>query len=490
MHSSSQPTKAIQNRKQNSARIELSNLERPIPDNTRQVLLTSTDQNKKLTDLNPCKIEIGLIELCGEVEKLDYLKSGSIMVTTKSLKQTQLLLKTKSIPKYDIPVSAGVAWNRQLTYGRLYAREFGHDTTLDELLKYLEPHNVVGIRKLFRDPSKEHIPLFVLTFLGPRPEKIKLGSIQYDIDIYIPSPIKCRNCWRIGHLSVNCRSRETCKYCSSIEHKSESCTATVKKCINCRDQHDSCSIQCPRYIQELDICKLTAERGISFIEARNILRPKTNQNVQLPSQTEYPSLPQTHPRPNIVQRLKSLNQNIANKPTTSQYLPNTILNHSNNTTSSARNFPTIIPDTPTQHTSYSEVLLSQTQSDDEIPPGQQTNPNHASQRRKTPNNTPRLPLLDIPDPSYSIPNPYYDAHHPYAQSSFENQNLTRIPTEIQNPVKVLHSIIPQILPHIITLLFATQLTDKIVAITKIGQILELDDIVKSTLTNLNLSSRS
>ena len=78
----------------NSARIDLNSME-SLPDDTKQVILTSLHETKLITSVNPCKMEISLKELCGDTEKLEYLKSGSIIVPTKSIDQTKKLLNAK-----------------------------------------------------------------------------------------------------------------------------------------------------------------------------------------------------------------------------------------------------------------------------------------------------------------------------------------------------------------------------------------------------------
>ena len=473
---------------QNRARVNLDNIE-TLPENTKQVMITSLLENRAITSLNPCKIELGLKELLGGIEKLEYLKSGSIIVTTKSFAQTKKLLSAQKIPKYDIPIKATVAWNRQLTYGKIYAEEFSNDT-LQELLEYLTPHGVVNVRKLFRDPARAHVPLFVLTFIGAAPTHIILGSIRYSVDKYIPNVLRCRNCHRFGHTTLNCKSRTTCKKCSSIEHGTENCISVTPKCINCQGEHDSCSTSCPKFILERNICKLTADRGISFTEARNILRPRTtqpdrNQNSIIMSQSEFPNLSHSQNRTNSSQRSNHSNNS-------SQITNNSVINSTQKSNNKSRTNGTrsIIPATPTQYNMYSQVLHSQ--DEDDIPPGQITNPNYC--RGNTNLNDSFNLIMPDSELNNSLPNPYHidnlhrnSTNRIAAEHTPENRNNSLSNSSLNT---TLQTILPQILPHLITILFATQLTDRIEAITKIGQLLNLDEIVNATLSGLNLSSRS
>ena len=83
----------------------------------------------------------------GPIHTIDYLHSGSLILTTKTFNQVSLLLDTSHLPTSKIPITSTVAWNQQFTYGKLYDREFSFDS-LETTLEYLRPHNVVAIRRL------------------------------------------------------------------------------------------------------------------------------------------------------------------------------------------------------------------------------------------------------------------------------------------------------------------------------------------------------
>ena len=92
----------------NSARIDLDSMEL-LPDDTKQVILTNLHETRLITSLISCKMEISLKELYGDIEKFEYLKFGSIIVTTKSIDRSKKLLKGKVLPKYEMPIRVGVA---------------------------------------------------------------------------------------------------------------------------------------------------------------------------------------------------------------------------------------------------------------------------------------------------------------------------------------------------------------------------------------------
>ena len=198
---------------QQSVQVDLDTIDTDhLPSTANEVILASDDPQRPITHTNPHKLQIAIDAICGPVTRVEYLKNQTVIITTNTAEQTKLLLDTKYLPNLQLSVHATIAWQRQFTYGKLYAEEFRHDS-LSDLLEILRPHKVVKLRKLFSDPAKAHVPLYVLTFLGPTPQSITIGYVKFPVDKYTPAPLRCRNCWRLRHPTSKCRSLPTCNYC-------------------------------------------------------------------------------------------------------------------------------------------------------------------------------------------------------------------------------------------------------------------------------------
>ena len=236
--------------------------------------------------------------LLGPIHTIEYLCSGSLLLTTNTLNQVSSPLEATHLPTFKIPITSTVAWNKQLTYGKLYTREFSFDT-LETTLGYLRPHNVVAIR-VFRPSSSASSHFYVLTFLSPTPSKLQVGYSIYTIDRYASQPLRCYHCWRFRHSAAQCRSRAFCSFCcSSSLHIKYAVTATAPKCINCAGSHPSNSATCPIFAYEQEICHVQASARISFLHARSRVaesrakRPNTPlpPEDKIPHITSLPSLP-------------------------------------------------------------------------------------------------------------------------------------------------------------------------------------------------------
>lgn len=73
-----------------------------------------------------------------------------------------------------------------MSQGKLYAPELQNET-LEDILDILKPIGAVSIKKLFSDPNKAAVPLFVVTFLGQAcPDKVTIGYRINKIDKFYP----------------------------------------------------------------------------------------------------------------------------------------------------------------------------------------------------------------------------------------------------------------------------------------------------------------
>jgi hypothetical protein len=272
------------------------------PDSTRQVYISSSSTPiRYLSKLNPIKVATEIDKLCGEVLRVDYKPSGSLLITTHTLAQVRSLLAATSF--CTIPVQVTIAWTSQTSQGKIFAPEFLGDS-IEDLLQILQPSGVVAIRKLYQDPKKSNSPLYVLKFLNAtRPIKLKVGYCQYNVDPYYPSPVRCNKCFIWGHPTKYCKSPQSCMRCGSRTHVSADCGAEHPTCSNCKGPHLSTHKQCPSYETEKAICKYSAEHGVSFKEARSAVNGHTTaqeMNQQPPPNVQssrvFPTLsqPQRH----------------------------------------------------------------------------------------------------------------------------------------------------------------------------------------------------
>ena len=229
----SNPDETISNHNIINAKINLDELS-SLPANVNQVIIASTDSSRKLSSLNPLQLKAGIEETCGPVEKAEYLKSGGIMITVKKQEQIREIKQCRSFR--NIPIASKIAWTSQFTYRKIWCPYLSQET-IPGILEMLKDQNVIAVRKFFSD-ERQNLPLYVLTFLGPAPDKLTLGYELIELVRYTPSPMQCKNCWRFGHIAKACRSKSVCKCCASVFHETDKCPVDDgnKKCVSCKGQ--------------------------------------------------------------------------------------------------------------------------------------------------------------------------------------------------------------------------------------------------------------
>ena len=517
-----------------NAKIDLNNLPE-IPSNVDQIIIASTDTNRKLTTFNPQKIKVGIETICGgPVKMAEYQRSGSILVTVNNNEQLNKIKNAETFPILSIPIITKIAWTNQFTYGKLWAPELQRDS-LKEILDMFESQNVIGVRKLFGDPNKADCPLFVLTFLGPIPRALKLGYQMLRIEKFLPRPLQCRKCYRFGHATNSCRSKEACSRCASSTHTLKDCTSSITECINCKGTHEATDKNCPKYIFENDVCYLTADRGISFAEARALKRnnnrnPTTttdlsashpqNRHITIVPNTPTPTCPETTSCSQFppLQRKILTRQKIQNPPNSqlfanySQIAANSQLAANSQIAANSQMHAMQQTNIANSQSNLFTQHEHETQdSQDYIPPYQQPNmkthyapisenifsPLHLDPPTISPQHETNLSYQQQP---YS----YYQQHttqnrptstatnnHSYSNSldtstAYQNDINTQ-QTQSFSIANAMNSL-PKLLPLLIKMIFATELTERIECITNIGHILHLGDLVTSTLSSLQLNS--
>ena len=91
------------------------------------------------------------------------------------------------------------------------------------------------------------------------PKGVKLAGSYYKTRLYIPFPVQCWKCQRLGHMSSSCKGKTRCRKCAG-NHQKKECTSTVMRCAHCSGPHNANSRDCP-IIQKA--CELEKEKVLN-----------------------------------------------------------------------------------------------------------------------------------------------------------------------------------------------------------------------------------
>ncbi|XP_067674832.1 uncharacterized protein [Haliotis asinina] len=148
----------------------------------------------------------------------------------------------------------------------------------DEIAIELKSQGVTSVKRFTRKEQDRIVQTttYLLTFALPKvPSSIKAGYFNIEVDVYIPTPLRCYNCQKFGHGARSCTKSPTCCRCSKTHESMDTCTDDIK-CANCNGDHFSSSKSCPFFQKQSQIIKLKYTNNISFSEAIKLLTTQTH----------------------------------------------------------------------------------------------------------------------------------------------------------------------------------------------------------------------
>lgn len=201
----------------------------------------------------------------GDPRDSTVLPGGDLSVSPTDLQQQQLLLNIRTLagrPASSTLPTRSTAGKVGVIFG------IPINDAEEEILEALADQHVTHVKRLpIRNSPGSPSTTVLLTFLKEVPDRIKIASISYPVQVSVPSPYRCRNCWRLGHTANRCNANgPNCKRCGKQQHEThQECS---RRCINCNSgDHEADNDQCPAYQQMKSIIKMAYLEEITIQEA-------------------------------------------------------------------------------------------------------------------------------------------------------------------------------------------------------------------------------
>ena len=205
-----------------------------IPEGPAFVLVTREEGSFRHT--NPFSLRRSIDNYIGPVHSLKALRSGALLIETKTATQTQQLLRTASFR--GTPITVALATRLNSIEGSVRSDALT-EVPNRELLEELQSQGVVRVQRLrSRDLQKlGPNPTIRLTFSGRTlPQAIRCGYLSVPVDPWVPAPRPCTKCWAYGHSKRACRRRQPmCGRCGG-PHDAEKCSGP-EQCPGCGGPH-------------------------------------------------------------------------------------------------------------------------------------------------------------------------------------------------------------------------------------------------------------
>ena len=201
--------------------------------------------------------------------KMERIGKYSIMITINSEEQKNKLYKIKEITGFPVTIEPHRTLNT--IKGTTYSETMSQ-CSIEDLTDHLTNQNVVKIERMKRkmpDGSLIETHRYIIHFSGSRlPRVLKLAEWHHEIiEPYIPKPMRCMKCLRLGHTKKWCRrEKESCMNCCQEGHTLTECE-NEPSCINCKGNHRPTDINCPDYKFHTEVLSTQAREHITKREA-------------------------------------------------------------------------------------------------------------------------------------------------------------------------------------------------------------------------------
>ena len=203
------------------------------------------------------------------------MNSSSLLIVVKSKEQSDDLMKIEELCSHPVTIELHRTLNT--TKGTVISETMAQ-STVDEIQEQLRDQGVIKVERMKRWQDRQLVDTnrFILTFSGSYlPSLITITQWQQEIvERYIPKPLQCTKCFRLGHTKNFCRHKDGedfCRKCSQQGHLSGDCP-NDPFCINCKGDHQPTDKQCDNYKLRCEILATQAKCHITRKEAEDQVR--------------------------------------------------------------------------------------------------------------------------------------------------------------------------------------------------------------------------
>jgi hypothetical protein len=237
------------------------------PTNPKFIVLTSMDENRKLSSISPFALKKALDGISTQIQEYTFLRDGSMLILANNENVANKFISQKNLANL-CPIKATYHQHLNNCKGTIYDRLL-INVSEEEIIQNLANQGVVEVFKFKRNLNDKIIPtgLILLTFnLFNLPSKLKIAWYEKEVRPYYPNPMRCKSCQKLGHTTKRCNNDPICENCNLPPHNPDKCSRTL--CANCLKDHSAASKLCPMYQMMKEILKIKTRDKITIRDAR------------------------------------------------------------------------------------------------------------------------------------------------------------------------------------------------------------------------------
>lgn len=246
----------------------------------KYIVIKSDENSTPLSKVSCFRVYNALLTVSKDINKISELRDGSLLLLVKNKQVAEKFIKTKCL--FNIgAVSASYHQHLNCNKGTIYA-PFLNDVPESEIIEGLSSYEVSAVYKFTRKVEGVIKPtgVMLISFNSySLPNKINIAWRMTSVRPYVPNPMRCRSCQKLGHTQKHCKGSPTCETCNFPSPHDNDCIRVM--CANCSGEHRSSDYKCPKYMQTKEILKIKTLEKCSMHEALK----KYRENTSLPSLT-------------------------------------------------------------------------------------------------------------------------------------------------------------------------------------------------------------
>ncbi|XP_070853705.1 uncharacterized protein [Drosophila suzukii] len=256
---------------------EFPELPTPVQKNPKFIIVKTKDSQKPISHYSGFAVHKALQTISKKIISISTLRDGNLLMLVTTKPVADKFLRTTHLPGLcDVEFNYHESLN--FVKGTIYAPCL-NNIPEEEIVKELRAQNVHSVFKFTKtiDNATKPSGVILVTFdLHNLPSKLDISWYSVKVREYIPNPMRCKNCQRIGHTARHCDDPTMCSTCNLAPHPPAPCSRT--ECANCSGQHPASSPACPAYQQQRDLLKIKTTKKCSMREARIIQKQQLQQS--------------------------------------------------------------------------------------------------------------------------------------------------------------------------------------------------------------------
>lgn len=215
--------------------------------------------------LNPIALSKAIEAEVGHVRDARCVGHGRVLIFAVNWAQQGKLMTLTSLngAKVKCHVPGGRAKSRGVITG------VPLDITMEEFKKEVKGGRVVEAKRMTNKNkgNGEESPTVMVEFDGHIPSRVCLGYVSYFVREYVPAPLRCFKCQRMGHVASVCKGQCRCAKCGG-PHEYGKCEAQAKiRCCNCGGEHSAAYGGCIVQRKEAEVQRYKIVNKVTYAEA-------------------------------------------------------------------------------------------------------------------------------------------------------------------------------------------------------------------------------